>query len=79
MASLLELVAVGGTGRVTQILHSESRHPIHAKKHFQNSCYHYNLHLLYFNIQHYSVEGQELRVQLDASRWIAVGPGKERR
>ena len=26
----------------------ESRHTIHAKKHFQNPCYHYNLH--YYNL-----------------------------
>ena len=26
-----------------------------------------------FNIHHYSTEGQDLRVQLDVSRWIAVG------
>ena len=31
---------VGRNGRATQILHSESRHAIHAKKHFQNPCYH---------------------------------------
>ena len=73
------LVAVGGNGRGTQISRGESRHTIYAKKHFQNSFYHYNLHLLYFNIHHYSIEGQELRVQLDTSRWIAVGPREERR
>ena len=26
--------------RATQILHGESRHTIHTKKHFQNLCYH---------------------------------------
>ena len=74
-----EWVAVGGTGKAIQILHHESMCTKHAKKHFQNSCYHRNLPLLYFNIHHYSIEGQDLRVQLDASRWIAVGPGEERR
>ena len=49
------------------------------KKHFQNSCYHCNLPLLYFNIHHYSVEGQDLTVQLDISGWIAVELGEERR
>ena len=38
--SILVLVAVGRNGRATQILQSESRHTIHAKKHFQNPCYH---------------------------------------
>ena len=66
------LVVVCGNGRATQILCSEPRDTIHAKKHFQNPCYHWNLNLLYFNIHHYSVEGQELKVQLDARRWIAV-------
>ena len=58
------LVAVGGNGRATQILRIESRHTINAKN---------------FNIHHYSVEGQELKVQLDVRRWILVGFSEEKR
>ena len=52
--------------------------PRHTKKHFQYSCYCCNLPLLYFDIHHYSVEGQDFRVQLDARQWLAEGLGDER-
>ena len=55
----------GGTGKAIQTLRSELSH---TKKHFQNPCYCCNLPLLYFNTYHYSLEGQDFRVQLDA-RW----------
>ena len=38
------------------------------KNHFQNSCYHCNLPLIYFNIHYYSIEGQDFRVQVDGRK-----------
>ena len=66
----------GGTGKAIQTLHSESRH---TKRHFQNSCYHCNFPLLYLNIHHYSIKGQDFRVQLDARQWLVEGLGQRKK
>ena len=58
----------------TQILCSESRHTLnHAmlKSIFKTHV----THLHYYNLT-FSIECQDLWVQLDARRWIAVGPGE---
>ena len=69
-------MADGGPGKGILTLHGESKH---TKKHFKNSCYHCNLPLLYFNIHYYSIEGQDLRVQIDGRRWFVDRLGGERR
>ena len=48
-------------------------------KHFQNSCYHCNFPLLYFNIHYYIIEHQDFRLQVDSRRWLVEGLKKERR
>ena len=46
-------------------------------KHFQNSCYHGNLPLLYYDIHYYSIEHQDFRLQVDGRRWLVAGLGGE--
>ena len=35
--------------------------------------------LVLFNIHYYSVEGQDLSIQVDGRRWLCEGPGRKRR